>query len=157
TAEKTLPYTLEKEMLCFAAFSGSHLLRKSPPDRHVFNTRPSLDEEIAVGIDYLLRVKGLTPEQIAVFAQDDGFGTAGLGAVERALRKHGRGQKQTVQARYQRNSRQVDAAVKEILAHKEVRAVVLVSSYRPGAQLIKELRSAKPEMDFVATAFIGTE
>src|SRR5207244_13277298 len=47
TAEKTVPYALEKNLLFFGAFTGAPLLRKDPPDRYVFNVRASYEEETA--------------------------------------------------------------------------------------------------------------
>ena len=44
TAEKTLPYALEKQLIFFGAFTGAKLLRKEPPDRFVFNYRAGYEE-----------------------------------------------------------------------------------------------------------------
>src|SRR5262249_59725042 len=53
TAEKTLPYAREKKLLFFGAFTGADLLRKTPPDRYVFNYRPSLEEETSASLKHL--------------------------------------------------------------------------------------------------------
>ena len=62
TAEKTLPYALEHQMLFFGAFTGALLLRKDPPDRFVFNYRASYEDETVRAIDVL----GGIPERRAV-------------------------------------------------------------------------------------------
>jgi hypothetical protein len=41
TAEKTLPYALDKQIVFFGALTGAPLLRRDPPDRFVFNIRRS--------------------------------------------------------------------------------------------------------------------
>jgi len=71
TAVVALPYALDRKMLFFGAFTGAGLLRSDPPDRYVFNYRASYAEETAAVVNYLVKVKRLFPEQIAVFAQQD--------------------------------------------------------------------------------------
>jgi ABC-type branched-subunit amino acid transport system substrate-binding protein len=156
TAEVTLPYALQRKLLFFGAFTGSSLLRKRPPDRYVFNYRPSLEEETAAVVTYLLRDKELRPEEIAVFSQNDSYGDSGFRGVERTLRDRGRRTEQIVHARYPRNTLQVEEAVKKILADKAVKAVVMVPTYRPAAQFIKRVRDERPATIFTSTAFVGS-
>src|SRR6201988_4374302 len=86
TAVVALPYALERRMLFFGAFTGAGLLRNDPPDRYVFNYRASYAEETAAVVNYLVKIKRLLPEQIAVFAQQDAYGDAGFSGVEKAIR-----------------------------------------------------------------------
>src|SRR5262249_7400358 len=44
TAAVALPFALEHRMLFYGAFTGANLLRREPPDRYVFNYRPSYAE-----------------------------------------------------------------------------------------------------------------
>ena len=74
TAVVGLPYALERKMLFFGAFTGASLLRRDPPDRYVFNYRASYAEETDAVVRYLVKVRGLRPDQIAVFAQQDAYG-----------------------------------------------------------------------------------
>jgi ABC-type branched-subunit amino acid transport system substrate-binding protein len=74
TAVVGLPYALERKMLFFGAFTGAGLLRNDPPDRYVFNYRASYAEETSAVVHYLVKVKRLKMEQIAVFAQQDPYG-----------------------------------------------------------------------------------
>ena len=62
TAEKTLPYALEKRLLFFGAFTGAPLLRKDPPDRYVFNYRAGYKEETAALGKYLVEIKKIRSE-----------------------------------------------------------------------------------------------
>ena len=86
TAVVALPYALDRKMLFFGAFTGAGLLRNDPPDRYVFNYRASYAEETAAVVNYLVKVRRLLPEQIAVFAQQDAYGDAGFAGVEKAIR-----------------------------------------------------------------------
>ena len=111
TAAVALPLALERKMLFFGAFTGANLLRHDPPDRYVFNFRASYTEETAAVVRYLITVRHLRPESIAVFAQQDAFGDAGFAGVTRAVRElrpdfHG-----TLRVGYQRNTTDVKEAV----------------------------------------------
>jgi hypothetical protein len=66
-----LPYALERRALFFGAFTGAGLLRRDPPDRYVFNYGASYAEETDAVVRYLVKMRGLRPEQLAVFAQQD--------------------------------------------------------------------------------------
>src|SRR5262249_14754146 len=77
TAEVALPLVLEHKRVLFGAFTGAGLLRRDPPDRYVFNYRASYAEETAAIVQYLLTVRGVRPDEIAVMAQQDGYGEAG--------------------------------------------------------------------------------
>jgi serine/threonine protein kinase/ABC-type branched-subunit amino acid transport system substrate-binding protein len=158
TAEVTVPYALDRKLLFFGPFTGAGLLRKDPPDRYVFNYRASYAEETAAMVRYLIEIKKLKPEQIAVFAQKDGYGDAGFTGVAKGLRKHGRDPEQILRVGYERNTGDVDAAVQEILRHKdEVKAVIMVPTYRPAARFIQKLKDAQFKGTFLNVSFVGSE
>jgi branched-chain amino acid transport system substrate-binding protein len=71
---------------CFSEHSPAPLLRNDPPHRYVFNYRASYAEETAAVVNYLVKVRGFLPEQIAVFAQQDAYGDAGFAGVAKAIR-----------------------------------------------------------------------
>lgn len=156
TVQKSLDYVLGKEMLLFGAFTGAPLLRKDPPDRYVFNYRASYEEETAAIIEYFIQVRRLKPEQIAVFAQQDAYGEAGFQGVARGLRRHGRAPEQILRVGHARNSSDVSAAVQTILKAEEIRAVVMVSTYRPAARFIQQLKDAKRDLHFSNVSFTGS-
>ena len=56
-----------------------------------------------------------------------------------------------------RNSIEVGNAVAEILRHKEIRAVVMVSTYRPAAQFIRQLKDAKADLVFANVSDVGAD
>ena len=157
TAQKTLPYAMDRQMLFFGAFTGAALLREVPPARYVFNYRASYEEETAAIVRYLLRVRKIKPEEIAVFAQQDGYGDAGFRGVAKELRNHGRDADQIVRVGYERNQLDMDGAVQKLLAAKEVKAVVMVPTYKPAARFIKQVRDARPEMIFTNVSFVGSD
>ncbi len=90
TAVVAAPYALEHRVLFFGAFTGANLLRRDPPDRYIFNYRASYAEETAAVVHYLVKVRKLRPEQIAVFAQQDSYGDSGYSGVEKAMRNDSR-------------------------------------------------------------------
>jgi branched-chain amino acid transport system substrate-binding protein len=157
TAAVALPYALGRQMLFFTPFTGAPLLRKDPPDRTVFNYRASYLEETAAIVRYLVEVRRIKPEQIAVFAQNDSYGDAGYQGVARTLRQFRR-DGTVLKVTYERNTTDVASAVARILERKDrVKAVVMVASYRPAARFIEEVRSARPQMLFTNVSFVGSQ
>jgi ABC-type branched-subunit amino acid transport system substrate-binding protein len=157
TAEKTLPYALQKKVLFFGAFTGAKLLRNDPPDRYVFNYRAGYEEETAGIMAYLVDVKKIRPQQVAVFAQEDGYGDAGFRGVARMVRKYKGDPEHILRVGHARNSVKVDKAVAEVLRHPEIRAVVMVSTYRPAARFIQRVKAARPAMIFTNVSFVGSD
>jgi ABC-type branched-subunit amino acid transport system substrate-binding protein len=96
TAVVALPYALDHRMLFYGAFTGASLLRSDPPDRYVFNYRASYAEETDAVVRYLVKVRRLKPEQIAVFAQQDSYGDAGFAGVAKAIRSLQGGDESTI-------------------------------------------------------------
>src|SRR5262249_54511609 len=58
---------------------------------------------------------------------------------------------------YVRNSVDVDAAVRKILDNKQIRAVIMVATYRPAARFIQRVKKASPAMIFTNVSFVGSE
>jgi serine/threonine protein kinase/ABC-type branched-subunit amino acid transport system substrate-binding protein len=158
TAEVAVPLILKHKRVFFGAFTGAGLLRRDPPDRYVFNYRASYAEETAAIVHYLLDVKKLTPDQIAVFAQQDGYGDAGFNGVARALRKVGFDSEKVLRVGYERNTTDVEAAALGVLKHRDrIKAVVMVPTYRPAAAFIKRLRDAGTNPIFSNVSFVGSD
>src|SRR5205823_5969212 len=53
---------------------------------YVFNYRASYAEETDAVVRYLVKIRGVRPEQIAVFAQQDAYGDSGFAGVAKAMR-----------------------------------------------------------------------
>jgi ABC-type branched-subunit amino acid transport system substrate-binding protein len=166
TAAVALPYVLDRKMLFFGAFTGAGLLRNDPPDRYVFNYRASYAEETAAVVNYLVKVKGLLPDQIAVFAQQDAYGDAGFAGVEKAIRSlRGGNESPILRLNYQRNTVDVDDAVAQLqqrnaqLQQKRrvpIRAVIMVPTYRAAAKFIEKTRNLYPDMIYTSVSFVGS-
>ena len=149
TAAVSLPYALEQKILFFGPLSGAPLLRKSPPDRYVFNYRPSYAEETSAAVRYLVDVRRVPLSQIAVFHQDDDFGRAGLAGVEDQLRKLGQDPARMVRTTYARNSADVSGAVARIQQERSgLRAVVMIATSQAAIQLIQQLKDLGPGLVF---------
>ena len=84
TAAVAVPYALERRMLFFGAYTGGNVVRRDPPDRYVFNYRPSYAEEADAAVRYLVKMRRIPIRQIAVFAQTDDLGDAGYAGVAKA-------------------------------------------------------------------------
>lgn len=158
TAAVALPYALEHNMLFYGAFTGAGLLRSNPPDRYVFNYRASYGEETEAIVRYLVKVKRLKPEQIAVFAQQDAYGDAGFAGVAKAVRSLRDGDESKIlRLYYQRNSVDVDGAVDQLRKHRTpIKAVVMVPTYRAAAKFIEKTRDLYPNMIYTSVSFVGS-
>jgi ABC-type branched-subunit amino acid transport system substrate-binding protein len=163
TAVVSLPYALDRKMLFFGAFTGAGLLRNDPPDRYVFNYRASYAEETAAVVNYLVKVKRLAPEQIAVFAQQDAYGDAGFAGVEKAIRAlRASGDSPIVRLGYQRNTVDVDDAVAQLQQIQQqknrlpIKAMIMVPTYRAAAKFIEKTRDLYPDMIYTSVSFVGS-
>ena len=166
TAVVALPYALDRKMLFFGPFTGAGLLRNDPPDRYVFNYRASYAEETAAVVNYLVKVRRLVPEQIAVFAQQDAYGDAGFSGVEKAIRSlQGGIENPILRLNYQRNTVDVDDAVAQLQQrnaqlqqkrHFPIKAVIMVPTYRAAAKFIEKTRDLYPDMIYTSVSFVGS-
>jgi branched-chain amino acid transport system substrate-binding protein len=158
TALISVPYALEHRMLSFGAFTGANTLRQDPPDRYVFNYRAGYAEEADAIVRYLVKVRRLRPEQIGVLAQQDAYGAAGTDGVAKAMRAlRGGNGGSTLHLSYNRNTVDVDEAVAQLRAQKaQIKAMVLVATYRPAAKFIEKTRDAYPRMIYATISGVGS-
>jgi ABC-type branched-subunit amino acid transport system substrate-binding protein len=154
TAAVSVPYVGEKGVLFFAPLTGADFLRNDPPDRFVFNYRASYWEEMATAVKYLVDVRGIKPNQIAVFAQNDSYGEAGWEGVAHMMRKYKRDPAQVLRVSYKRNTTDVAEAVRVIKANApKVRAVVMASTSKATARFIQKIK--EENLDLVLATISG--
>jgi len=152
----SVPYALERRMLFFGAFTGAGVVRRDPPDRYVFNYRPSYAEETDAAVRYLVKIRRIPPRQIAVFAQSDPFGDAGFSGVAKAFRALGLGDNTVLRLNYQRNTVDVDDAVNQLKAQRvPIKAVVMVATYRAAAKFVEKTRDFFPGMIYTNVSAVG--
>jgi len=157
TAAVALPYALDRRMLFFGAFTGANVIRHDPPDRYVFNYRASYAEETDAAVRYFVKMRRIPPRQIAVFAQQDAGGDAGFAGVAKSFRSLGASDSGILRLNYQRNTVDVDDAVNQLKAQKvPIKAVVMISAYRPAAKFIEKTRDLFPGMLYSTISFVGS-
>ena len=105
---------------------------------------------------YLVKIRRLKPQQIAVFAQQDSYGDAGFQGVAKAFRAMGVNDTAIVRLNYTRNTVDVDEAVKQLQALKTIKAVVMVSTYRAAARFIEKTKDIFPQMIYSNVSFVGS-
>ena len=155
TAVVAVPYALEHRMLFFGALTGANLLRRTPPDRYVFNYRASYVEETDAVVRYLVKVRHLRPDRIVVFAQHDAFGDAGFDGVAKAVRALQGDESAITRLDYERNTVNVDDAVARLRGLKNsVEAVVMVATYRAAAWFIEKTRDLS--LIYTNVSFVGS-
>ena len=158
TAQVSMPYALEQKTLFFGAFTGAGMLRRDPPDRYVFNYRASYAEETENVVRYLVKVRRLKPEQIAVFAQQDSYGDSGFAGVTKAMRVlRGGHDLPVLRLDYKRNTVDVDEAIARLRASKTpIKAVVMVPTYRAAAKFIEKTKDLVPGLIYTSVSFVGS-
>jgi branched-chain amino acid transport system substrate-binding protein len=156
TAAVAVPFALERRMLFFGAFTGSGILRRDPPDRYVFNYRASYAEETDATVRYLVKMRRLKPQQIAVFAQQDSYGDSGFQGVAKAFRAMGANDAAILRLNYTRNTVDVEDAVNQLKAQKNIKAVVMVSTYRAAARFIEKTKDLMPGLIYSNVSFVGS-
>jgi ABC-type branched-subunit amino acid transport system substrate-binding protein len=156
TAEVAVPFALERRMLFFAPFTGGSEVRHDPPDRYVFNYRPSLMEEADAAVRYLLKVRKLRPNQIAAFGENDALGEQGFTGIAKAYRVFGYSDGPILRLTYNRNTIDVDEAVSQLRLQKTpIRAVVMIATARPAAKFIEKTRDLFPGMIYTSMSVSG--
>ncbi|WP_365856612.1 ABC transporter substrate-binding protein [Bradyrhizobium sp.] len=157
TAVVAIPYSLERKMLFFGAFTGANVLRNDPPDRYVFNYRASYVEETDAVVRYLVKMRKIPLKQIAVFAQQDSYGDAGFMGVAKAFRVMGANDAGILRLGYKRNTVDVDEAVNTLKAQKTpIKAVVMVGTYRACAKFIEKTKDLVPGITYTNVSFVGS-
>ncbi|WP_345778924.1 ABC transporter substrate-binding protein [Bradyrhizobium ontarionense] len=156
TAAVAIPFALERRVLFFAPFTGGSVVRHDPPDRYVFNYRPSFVEEADAAVRYLLKIRKFKPNQIAVFGQNDDLGDQGFAGVAKAYRAAGLSDKSILRLTYNRNSVDMDEAVNQLKRQKvPIRAIVMVGTTRPAAKFIEKTRDLFPGMIYTNMSIVG--
>jgi len=166
TAAVAVPFVLKQRVLLFGAFTGAQVLRNDPPDRYVFNYRASSNEEVQAIVQYLVKVRRLPPKQIAVFSAQDAYGDDDFAAVAKAIRKQGLGESGMVRLSFNRNTLNVDDAVKHLrsphtgespkMPARQIKAVIMFAPYRIAAKFIEKTRDLYPAMIYANMAGVGT-
>lgn len=158
TAQVTVPIGTEKKTLMFGFGTGAGLLRTTPPNRYVINYRASYAQETAFMVQGLL-AQGILPYEIAIFAQDDGYGDAGYAGVMQGLEAAGKLQGQSlVQGRYERNTVKVEKALLKIVeAPIKPRAIIMIGIYEPSAKFIRLARRVLPDVTYLNVSFVGSQ
>ena len=135
--------------------SGAGTLREPQASNanthYMFNVRTSYADETAVIVKHLA---GVGISRIAVFYQNDGFGTSGLEGVTAALSQHQLAP--VAVGTVERNSVDVAQAVQTI-AKVHAQAVIMVTLYKPTAAFITAMKQAGQNPIFMALSPVGTE
>lgn len=157
-ATVAVPIANERKTLFFGAFSGSDVLRKTPPDRYVINFRASYAEETSVMVRGLLR-RGIKPQQIAFFTQNDAYGDSGYQGAVAALEALGYPEAKTLaHGRYERGTLDVaDGLLTIMQARVRPRAIIMVGSYGASAKFISLAKQALSNVLYLNVSFVGSE
>jgi branched-chain amino acid transport system substrate-binding protein len=150
TSLAALPVATAARTPFIAPFTGAQALRE-PFNRYAFHVRASYFDETA---EIVKQVTSVGIKRIGVFYQNDSYGKAGLDGVVRALKPLGL--EPAGMGTVERNTVDVDAAVKSIMAGKPD-AIVQISAYKSCAAFIRAARKAGFGGTFYNVSFVGTK
>jgi branched-chain amino acid transport system substrate-binding protein len=150
TSLAALPLATQAKTPFFAPFTGAEALR-APFNRYAFHVRASYYDETA---EIVRQTTAIGIKRIGVFYQNDSYGKAGLEGVTRALKPLGL--EPAGLGTVERNTVEVDAAVKAIMAGKPD-AIVQISAYKSCAAFIRAARKAGFGGTFYNVSFVGTK
>ena len=150
TSLAAVPLAKKEQVPFIAPFTGAMALR-DPFSKYVFHMRASYNDETAL---IVRQMTTLDLKKVAVFYQNDAYGKAGLDGVILAL--GALNLKPVAQATVERNSVEVDAAVKALVAAAPD-AIVQVSAYKSCAAFIRAARKAGYGGTFYNVSFVGTQ
>ena len=137
--------------LLFAPFAAADRLRP-PAVNHVFHVRPSLSDE---AFKIVRHCATLGQDRIAVLAEDDAMGRAGLAAVQQAMADQ-KLPPLVAQALVPVNSDKVDGAVATLM-RAQPQAVIQVSLFNTTAAFIRKMRRAGYGGTLMAFSVVGID
>jgi branched-chain amino acid transport system substrate-binding protein len=137
--------------LFFAPFAASDKLR-DPALSHVFHVRPSLADE---AFKIVRHCATLGQTRMAVLAEDDAMGRAGLASIQQALTEQ-KLAPLVAQAFVPVNSDKVDAAVAAFMKAPP-QAVIQVSLFNTTAHFIRKMRKAGYAGAFLNFSVVGID
>jgi branched-chain amino acid transport system substrate-binding protein len=135
----------------FAPFAASDRLRQ-PNQTHVFHVRPSLSDE---AFKMVRHCATLGQTRMAVLAEDDAMGRAGLAAIQQALTEQ-KLPPLVASAFVPVNSDKVDAAV-ATLFKAQPQAILQVSLFNSTAAFIRKMRKAGYAGSFLNFSVVGID
>ena len=145
-----IPLINERAVPSIAPYTGSDGLRTQVSPT-TFWLRASYGDETEKIVDQLTT---LGINRIAVFYQDDAFGKAGLAGVEAALAKRQLNVLKT--GVYDKTRNDVGEAVR-VIGASDPQAVVMISTYKPTAAFVKQMRQTGKLPQFFALSVVGVK
>jgi branched-chain amino acid transport system substrate-binding protein len=151
TSEAAAEVAIKDGSLFFAPFAASDRLRGTGLT-NIFHVRPSLSDE---AFKMVRHCATLGQDRIAVLAEDDAMGRAGLAAVQQALAEQ-KLPPLVASAFVPVNSDKVDAAVATIFK-AQPHAVIQVSLFNSTAHFIRKMRRAGFVGSFMNFSVVGID
>ncbi len=152
TSAAAQPIAADYDVPFIGPFTGAEIFRDAAARPNVVNVRASYSRETEMMVERLTKDLGVS--KIAVFYQNDAFGRDGRAGVKQALVS--RGLDITVEGTYERNTVEVAGALAGIRG-MQPDAVVLVGTYKPCAEFIRQAKQAGTDVPFVVISFAGSD
>lgn len=150
TAAAILPYVNQQKVVFFAPGTGGSVVRKNPPDHWVFTTRASLGEEAAAAVRYLTSVRTIPADKLGLLVQKDEFGESGFAGAVAELETLGVGAASVPRMEYERGTSDVSDALQKLKDRgANIKAMILVATYKPASTFIRKVREGGNDLPIV--------
>ena len=135
-------------------YTGATILILPPQKNFVSIFRPSYKEEVRKLYNYF---KSQNLNKIAIFFQQDSYGTTGLSAMKTILKKENK--KPFLEIAYKRGKAYSESFEKEanLITKANPDALICISTYEASAGIIRDLRKMKSQLPIATISFSDKE
>lgn len=148
TTTVTLPIINKNEIPLIGPYSGGKMLRDPQTNKYSFNYRVGYYNEVSQIVSNLFN-KGIKPNELAVFTQDDTYGDSGYLGVLEAFRSKSLDVNQIIHERYTKGTENIEYGLSKLLDYnKNFKAIIVVGVNKATTKFIKYAKEDFPNAKF---------
>ena len=148
TTTVTLPIINKNQIPLIGPYSGGKMLRDPQTNKYSFNYRVGYYNEVSQIVSNLFN-KGIKPNELAVFTQDDTYGDSGYLGVLEAFRSKSLDVNQIIHERYTKGTENIEYGLSKLLDYnKNFKAIIVVGVNKATTKFIKYAKEDFPNAKF---------
>lgn len=148
TTTVTLPIINKNQIPLIGPYSGGKMLRDPQTNKYSFNYRVGYYNEVSQIVSNLFN-KGIKPNELAVFTQNDTYGDSGYLGVLEAFRSKSLDVNQIIHERYTKGTENIEYGLSKLLDYnKNFKAIIVVGVNKATTKFIKYAKEDFPNTKF---------
>lgn len=148
TTTVTLPIINKNQIPLIGPYSGGKMLREPQTNKYSFNYRVGYYNEVSQIVSNLFN-KGIKPNELAVFTQNDTYGDSGYLGVLEAFRSKSLDVNQIIHERYTKGTENIEYGLSKLLDYnKNFKAIIIVGVNKATTKFIKYAKEDFPNAKF---------